>query len=338
MIDIHAHVVLEGVLGKAGVHGPELGTGPEGRPFFRVGTYVLDGVRYRGSPFMDVDARLRAMDDEGVDLAVLSPNPLTYFGHIEPTLAADFARWHNDELAAVVAAHPDRLQGFAQLPMQQIGLAVPELRRSVSDLGLLAPYIGTDYPTLVGETRQSIGVDDPSWDEFYSACHNLNVPVFFHPAPPGIDGPLPDPRVRRFDADLWLSFAYEETLTVATLIFGGVLERHPALDVCISHGGGAVPHLAERMAHAGATRPWAPAHLRDTPGAFQEQLRRLWWDCHVGGPAALATLRELVGDDRLVAGTNFAGWDADPDPTHGDPNLAVTLRTNARRLLRLPKA
>jgi len=276
------------------------------------------------------------MDEAGIDVAVLSPNPLTYFGHIEPLLAADFARWHNDELSTVVAGHPDRLRGFAQLPMQQIDLAIDELRRAAGDLGLLAPYIGTDYPTIVGAMACPIGIDDPSWDPFYEACTELDVPVFFHPAPPGIDGPLPDPRVRRFDADLWLSFAYEETLAVASLVFGGVLERHPTLDVCISHGGGAVPQLAERMAHAGATRPWAPDHLRGRPDAFRIQLHRLWWDCHVGGPAALVALRALVGDDRLVAGTNFAGWDADIDPCHGDGALATALVANTLRLLRLP--
>ena len=59
MIDVHAHVVLPGVMGCAGDYGPELGVGPEGRPRFRVGNYVLDGVDYTGTPFMDPDVRLR---------------------------------------------------------------------------------------------------------------------------------------------------------------------------------------------------------------------------------------------------------------------------------------
>ena len=62
-----------------------------------------------------------------------------------------------------------------------------------------------------------------------------------------------------------------------------MLTRHPALDVCVSHGGGATSWLAERMRHAAATRPWADAGLREE-GAVDALLARLWWDAHVGGP------------------------------------------------------
>ena len=141
-------------------------------------------------------------------------------------------------------------------------------------------------------------------------------------------------RLARFDGDLWLGFLYEETLAVSALVLGGVLDRHPTLDVCISHGGGATSWLAERMAHAARTRPWAPDALA-APGAVAERLGRLWWDAHVGGPVALAALVAAFGTDHLVAGTNLAGWDESVDPSHGDADLAAVLDANARRLLRL---
>ena len=64
------------------------------------------------------------------------------------------------------------------------------------------------------------------------------------------DGPVGDPVLRRFDLDLIVGFAAQETIAVANLIYGGVLERHPKLDVCISHGGGATGFLFGRMALA----------------------------------------------------------------------------------------
>ena len=91
-IDVHAHAVLEENMGAAGEHGPELGR--EAAPRFRVGSYELHGVRYRGSPFMDPDLRLSAMDAAGIDYQVLSPNPLTYFHFIEPGAAREFCRIH----------------------------------------------------------------------------------------------------------------------------------------------------------------------------------------------------------------------------------------------------
>ncbi|MQA17580.1 MAG: amidohydrolase, partial [Pseudonocardiaceae bacterium] len=98
VIDVHAHAVLEVSLGAAGAAGPELGASADGTPFYRVGDYVLHGVRYRGSPFMDVDARLAAMDAAGIDVQLLSPNPLTYFNGLDAADAIGYARTHNDAL------------------------------------------------------------------------------------------------------------------------------------------------------------------------------------------------------------------------------------------------
>ena len=89
-IDVHAHAVLEATMGAAGAYGPELGY--EEKPRFRVGSYELHGVRYRGSAFMDVELRLAAMDRAGLDFQLLSPNPLTYFHFIEPAAARAFCR------------------------------------------------------------------------------------------------------------------------------------------------------------------------------------------------------------------------------------------------------
>ncbi|MGI9577503.1 MAG: amidohydrolase family protein [Microthrixaceae bacterium] len=325
MIDLHAHVVLEGVLGRAGAHGPELTDDPQ-CPTFRVGGYTLEGVRYRNSAFMDVSLRLEQMEALGIDWQLLSPNPLTYLHHVEVPVAAEFARWHNDEMAALVAQHPERLGGAAQLPMQDPAAAASELRRAVQELGLLAAYIGTD----IGH-EEVLTLDDHRMDEFWATAGELGVPVFLHPAPPGIDAPLGDPRLRRFDADLWLAFAFEETLALATLVFGGVLDRHGSLDVCLSHGGGALVALIGKL-RALAGRPWVPEELRSV-GAIEERLRRLHYDAHVSDRGVRSALEGIVGVDRLVGGTNFAGWDQPAELP--EQALCEQMDANARGLLRL---
>ena len=330
MIDIHAHVVLEQTLGAAGAHGPDLIDSDPcsgALPMFRVGDYELVGVQYRKSAFMNVDLRLAMMDARGIELQVLSPNPLTYFAHIDAGAAAAFARQHNDALASLCATAPTRLAGFAQLPMQDPKLAIAELRRSVVDCRLLGAYIGTDY---------GLALDCAAYDDVYATCTELNVPLFIHPTVDGIDVARRDPRLARFDGDLWMGFCYEETLAVSTIVLGGVLERHPDLDICISHGGGASAWLSERMAHAARTRPWSTEALR-APGAVEALLARLWWDAHVGGPRSLAALVGAFGSSRIVSGTNLAGWDETIDPAYGDGQLSETLANNTRRLLRLAK-
>lgn len=323
VIDVHAHVVIADTMGAAGKYGPEIGAHADGLPWFRVGEYRLDGVRYVGSPFMDAAVRLKRMNEAGIDFQVLSPNPLTYFHFIEPQAAIGYCRVHNDALARIIAGHRDRLAGFAALPMQDPAAAVEELQRAVRDLGMLGGYIGTDMPKPL---------DDPALDPFYEACVALNVPLFIHPGPAGIDGPAGDPRLKRFDLDVVVGFAAQETIAVGTLIYGGVLDRHPRLDICLSHGGGSSAYLMGRLARAARKRPWAASELRPE-GAFEERYRRLWFDTHLNSPRSEAFFIETVGRERLVYGTNFAGWDApDADASH---RPEAHLADNARSLLRV---
>lgn len=323
VIDVHAHVVLDETMGTAGEHGPELTQLEDGTPQFRVGSYVLKGVRYAGSPFMDVDIRLQRMDEARIDFQFLSPNPLTYFHHVEAAAAASFCRTNNDAVAGIAREHPDRLGGFAAMPIQDIGAACEELSRGVRELGLRGAYMGTDTVRPL---------HDPEMDRFYETCVALDVPLFLHPAPAGIDGPPGDPNLKNFDLDVVIGFAAQEAIATASLIFGGVLDRHPDLDICISHGGGSTPFLIGRMAQAGKRRPWAPDFLK-ADGAFEERFARFWLDTHLNSARSLDLLKALVGEERLVYGTNFVGWDA-PDTVSGalpDAKLA----DNARRLLRV---
>ena len=330
VVDLHAHIVIPETMGTAGVYGPTLGQHPDGTPFFQVGPhYRLDGVRYVGSPFMDPALRVERMSERGIDFQVVSPNPLTYMHFIPTEDAVRFCRIHNDALAAIVAAHPQRLAGLAALPLQDPQAAAQELQRAVTELGLAGASFGTDAP---------LPLDHASMDALYAQAVRLDVPLFIHPGPAGIDGPPGDSALRRFELDIIAGFAAQETLAVATLIFGGVLDRHPGLDVCLSHGGGATALLMGRMAKGARKRAWSPPALR-AEGAFEERLKRLWFDTHVDHPQALELLAAAVGPDHLVYGTNFAGWDA-PETRAGDGHapVAPALADNARRLLRVAPA
>ena len=329
VIDVHAHIVIAQTIGAAGDFGPFMGHNADGSPYFQVGkNYRLNGVRYVGSPFMDVEVRLRRMAERGIDFQVVSPNPLTYLHFIPADQANHFCCVHNDAVAAIVRAHPDKLAGLAALPLQSPQAATDELRRAVTELGLAGAAFGTDA---------RLPLDDPALDILYAEAVRLDVPLFIHPGPAGIDGPSGDPALKRFELDIIAGFAAQETLAVATLIYGGVLDRHPGLDICLSHGGGGTALLVGRMAKGARKRPWAPASLR-AEGAFEERLKRLWFDTHVDHPLILPLLAAVVGRGHLVYGTNFAGWD-EPDAGPEDAHASVPddLADNARRLLRAPR-
>ena len=128
----------------------------------------------------------------------------------------------------------------------------------------------------------------------------------------------------RFGLDLIVGYAYEETLAVASLVLGGVMERHPKLDVCISHGGGAITFLAQRFDSMAA--------FMGNTSHFVEDLKLLWFDSHLEEGRAQDLVIDTVGADRMVYGTNFGGWDTPNEVTDFDRSLSK----NAIRLLRLP--
>ncbi len=320
VIDTHAHIVLEETFGAAGKYGPKLGVNHKNIPYFEIGDYKMQSIDYRGTIFMDISQRIDFMQDLGIDLQLLSPNPLTMFHKINASTATKYCQIQNDNLTKIVQNNQDYFLGSAALPMQDPEAACREAERAIKQLNLSAINIGTDFPFTL---------DDPSLDDFYKTIVELDIPLFLHPASTGgINGP-DDNRLDRFDLTVLLGYAYEETLAVATLILGGVTQRHPQLDICISHGGGAIALLWEKFELLCKHRDWAPHHIRKN--GFQPELKKLWFDSHIEGDAAKNLLVDLIGKDRLVYGTNVGGWDTPKELGM----MAKELTGNAEKLLRI---
>ncbi|RCW68630.1 amidohydrolase family protein [Pseudorhodoferax soli] len=299
-VDVHAHVLFPELMGLAGAAGPEMGVA-DGQSFFRSGSYVLRGVRFVDSPFSDLDRRIDLMDRLGIDLQLLSPNPLTYFYGAPVADAQRFCAAQNDLTAAAIARYPGRFGGFAQLPMQSPEAAVDELERAVTRLGLVGSYIGSSFA--------GVALEDRSLEPVWSAHERLGVQVVVHPEPIDLQSPAEE-RDRRYDLDIVIGFAHDETAAVARLLFGGVLDRHPRLQVHVPHGGGTAPYLKGRMRTAIERRPWAKGLLTRPFDALWSQLS---FDCLLGTDEALDFLVRSEGADRVMLGTNFAGWDQADD-------------------------
>ena len=321
VIDVHAHVVFEALNDTAGNYGPQAGVDQTGAPFFRIGGYTMKPISYQGTVFTDLGIRMSQLDRLGIDIQVLSPNPLTFLHGIEPAIAVDFCQRHNHLMARTVAEIPDRLIGLAALPMQDIAAACDELERAVGTLGLKGAMIGTDIPQ---------GFACHSLDDIYQKLTELNVPLFVHASSTdGVSG-LKDDRLSLHNLSLSLGYAQEETLAVAQLLLGGVLDRHPTLDVCVSHGGGTAAFLAEKIDQLAQVDPTASEGVKQN--GFGHELQKLWFDTHVKGEVAATALRHYAHENKLVLGTNLGGFDT-PEALSAD---TARLSQNARRLLRLP--
>jgi aminocarboxymuconate-semialdehyde decarboxylase len=253
--------------------------------------------------------RIGEMDRQGVDREILSIWT-DIFGTDLPAEKA--ARWHttlNDSLARLCDAHGDRFSWLASGAMQNAEAAARELER-----GMKAGAVGAIVATHVD--GRNLG--ECPLDEFWAACTELGAPVFLHPAQP-----VAPPRAGRFALNQIVAYTTDTTLTVGSLISAGVMDRFPGLELILSHGGGSVPYLVGRFDRMHrAADPKATGNVAERPPS--EYLGRFHYDTILHHGPALRYLRDLVGIDRMLLGTDLPFPPGDPDPlkTLRDAGLA----------------
>jgi aminocarboxymuconate-semialdehyde decarboxylase len=276
--------------------------------------------------YWDVDLRLKAMNRSGVGVQALSLTaPMVYFA--QPGLGKRLAQAFNDGAAEAHTAHPDRFVGCAALPMQEPNLALAELERAARLPGIRAVYLGTN---IAGRE-----LSDPGFTPVFERCQEYELPVLLHPLTViGVQ------RLQPFYLSNLLGNPFDTAIAAAHLVFGGVLDRFPRLQVCLPHAGGALPYVAGRLQHGQRVRPEARDRARRP---FTAYLRRFTYDTISHSPEALAYLVDLVGADRIMIGSDFCfdmGYERPRDMVVKRLALrkadqAKILRDNAARLLGL---
>jgi aminocarboxymuconate-semialdehyde decarboxylase len=298
VIDIHAHLIPKDVVDRAAG-----GDGLDGlRARYEDGTMQIQhrqGYRYPFVPeFHDPAARLRRMDQLGIDAAIVSISPTFYFYWVSSADGSAHARAANDAIAAHVASAPARLAGLATLPMQEPLAAADELERAVTELALRGASVGP----RVGDTY----LDDPQYWPVLERAEALDVPLLVHPFYVGLRPGLPD-----FYLTNLIGNPLESTVCAARLILSGVLDRFPQLRLALTHGGGFLPYQIGRLDHGHHVRREAQASA-DPPSAY---LRRFVFDTVTHRPEATAFLVSLVGADRVAFGTDLP-FDMMAGPLH----------------------
>jgi predicted TIM-barrel fold metal-dependent hydrolase len=271
----------------------------------------------------DPRARLEDMDRDGLDAAVIYPTSGLFFAPLDPIAAVrnpefalDCQRAYNDWLAEYCDAAPDRLFGIAAAPLQDVDLAVGEVRRAVRDLGLKGVFIRPS--PYLGEQPLS----DRAYDPFWAACQELGVPVSLHPAV-HVDTPG---ACRKFalvrdDANLSVSNgavtpelggsafgqaignAVDMIVTMGRLLMGGVCERFPELTfIFLESGGGWCATQLERMDEQVEAFGLEGRWLSRPPS---EYFRRQCYVSFDPGEWNLAASARFIGVERILWASDY---------------------------------
>jgi len=325
VIDVHAHVIppvlIQAMRADDAPDGIRLDT-DGGKPW----VVHRQGYRYPLlDAFHDVEVRLRTMDVTGVDHALLSAAPPLFLYWIELSEAVQAVRTVNDAIAEMVGQAPQRFSGVASLPLQDPAAAASELRRCVTEYGMVAAQIG---PHCEGTP-----LDDDSLRPVLRAASDLKVPIIVHPYYVGSSPGLDDFYLTNLQGNPW-----QTAVCASRLILSGALDALPELDCVLVHGGGHLPYQIGRLDHGHRVRPEA-AVPRHPPSRY---LRRFHYDTLTHRPRSTAWLLDQVGADRVLFGTDTP-FDMGAGPLAeqlsgvdlADDALAAVAHGNAERLFTL---
>lgn len=229
------------------------------------------------------ERKLRDMDAAGVDISVLSVN-IPGPEYLDEDLMRAGARACNEYVAELCAQHPQRFVGIANLPLQNMAAALIELDDALDRLGLR----GVMMPSNVCGKP----LDAPEFEPLYARLEQRGVPLVLHPTVPSWSAVIQDHSMIPM-----FGFMVDTSIAMLRLILGGVLERHPNLQVVHPHAGGVLPYVMGRVEEQTEVKKRGNQHITRPPSTYYQ---RVYLDLVSPSPLALRYAYDFAGPERLL--------------------------------------
>src|SRR5882724_7572018 len=257
--------------------------------FFRETNDTHNPVGGIAPPPWDADLMLSYMDEAGIDVAVTSiSTPGVHVG--DDARARSLARRCNELSAKLIQAHPNRLGGFAALPLPDVDGALKELAYALDELKL-------DGVVLFSNAN-GVYLGDSRFEPVFAELDRRGAVVFVHPTA------SPDPSAHSLGLpDTLIDFTADTTRAVAQMHYSNRFARTPHVRYIFSHAGGSVPYLAARFALIDEMGFVPGGEQR---GTAADMFRRIYWDTALAASdPVLRMLRDVAGIDQILYGTDL---------------------------------
>jgi predicted TIM-barrel fold metal-dependent hydrolase len=285
--------------------GRKLGMDPSRKDAVRTGDASIHAQLF------DLDAQIADMDRAGIDIAVQS----SILGW-DTTL--ENCRLLNDCTAQAQRDYPKRFVGLAHVPPLGGEVALAELERAVSTLGLKGVTIASQ--------AEGKSLDAKEFTPFYDLVNRLHVPIFVHPAlgPKGYD------LMKDYMFPVILTREFDLGVAMTRMIAGGVVERYPDLQFVFAHFGGGLAGYKERISRS--------SYRFKLPKHFDDYFDRLYFDMagFEGSAIALRCALEVIHPERMVFATDYPQNFNASNPEQGKSIGGVNEYIDVIRRLPLP--
>lgn len=327
-IDMHGHVAVREIL-RSDAHPerwrPVVTREPNGWQMVRNERFVNGPIPRE---IVEWPTIIENLDAARIDVMAVSPAPFLLFYYLPGPTGHDACWVQNDAIARAVADYPTRLVGLGTVPLQDVGLALQELRRIAEDLKLPGIEIASNV--------NGVYLGDERFRPFWEAVQALDLFVFVHPDAPIIG----HDKLGEYYLINLVGNPIETTRSIADIVFSGLLEACPRLKLCFAHAGGTVPYIRGRFEHGYEVRQEPKARISRPPS---EYIKLLHFDTITHWGPALEYLVRTVGADRVVLGSDYPfdmGLSEPVGFVEGTSGLAegdrrAILGQNAERLLKL---
>lgn len=238
----------------------------------------------------DPAVRVKEMDMTQVGIQVLSTIPVLFNYWAKPEHGLETSRFFNDHIAQCVNQQPERFIGIGTVPLQDIDLSIKEMERCVKELKMPGLEIGSNI------NKMNLG--DPYFEPFWQAAEELGACIFVHPWEM-----MGEADMQKYWLPWLVGMPAETARAISSMIFGGVMERHPKLRLAFAHGGGSFPFTIGRIEHGFNVRPDLCAI--DNAVNPREYLGKFWIDALVHDPKTLDYVIDVIGGDKICMGSDY---------------------------------